>query len=434
MLNLAGTRNLKYFDAQSPAISAEKYFRNLTFPLLQSVSFHYSALCCQFRPLSFLDTHRLTVSAPDCYDPPITNGGTDSTSNGGTNSTVVCYNTSVCPWAVASETNYNKSLSTEEFCASVPTDCCSTDVCPEGCSGGTLLEEELLCVQINPTKCYSNVTFPVLRPDESCTTANCSSKTLQCRSSTPCSPPPTPSSSPCPPEVTDRCSSEYCRWKVCIEDGTADDIRVCDTCRVFPCGRDIQCDKNGKYGNCECEEPDRKRSLLNYPPDEMRQMRATQPFDPPPEGWFYLYDNSSVICAVTRDDECVHEVLLQTAPFSADGTSCTPENDPFNPCEDLLGSNHALRVLIWPVIIFALLGNGIVIFVIVGYVFVIRRMKMDSLVIHLLYLNLAVADFIMGVYLFTIAVVDLDTFGRFFLEDVQWRTGPGCGFAGNCMR
>lgn len=111
---------------------------------------------------------------------------------------------------------------------------------------------------------------------------------------------------------------------------------------------------------------------------------------------------------------------------------CSPEPDAFNPCEDLLGNTDLLRVAIWFVIILALVMNTIVIVVTIGYSFILQRAKQDLFIMHFLYLNLAMADFLMGVYLFTIAVVDLDTLGDFAASAIQWQTGPGCRFAGFC--
>ena len=48
------------------------------------------------------------------------------------------------------------------------------------------------------------------------------------------------------------------------------------------------------------------------------------------------------------------------------------------------------------------------------------------------YFNLAVADFLMGIYLFPIAVQDLRTLGNFSMFDVAWQTEGGCDFAGFC--
>ena len=113
-------------------------------------------------------------------------------------------------------------------------------------------------------------------------------------------------------------------------------------------------------------------------------------------------------------------------------TECSPVPDDFNPCEDLLGDSDVLRAAIWLVIILAFLGNGTVLFVFFTYTIVIRRTKIKFFPMHFLYANLAGADFLMSIYLLTLASVDIDTKGRFSMEDIAWRTGPGCSFAGFC--
>lgn len=111
---------------------------------------------------------------------------------------------------------------------------------------------------------------------------------------------------------------------------------------------------------------------------------------------------------------------------------CTPAEDPFNPCLDLLGTSDGLRAAIWMVCLLALVGNILVFVVFIGYSVIIRRAQQDLFAIHFMYFNLALADFFMGMYLFIIAVVDADTKGSFYLRDIAWRTGHGCGFAGFC--
>jgi hypothetical protein len=118
---------------------------------------------------------------------------------------------------------------------------------------------------------------------------------------------------------------------------------------------------------------------------------------------------------------------LQESP-----TVCSPGEDPFNPCEDLLGEDHVLRSFIWIVIILAFVGNSLVILVFLGYTVIIKRTKVELFVVHFFYFNLAIADFLMGIYLFTIAVQDLRTLGNFSMFDVAWRTEGGCDFAGFC--
>ena len=182
-----------------------------------------------------------------------------------------------------------------------------------------------------------------------------------------------------------------------------------------------------------------------------------------PNGWFYPNPNNmSFICiptnesiptdlpttttpmpststAITATPDPRSPVCL-AKPFSQDGTVkllelltfCSPPEDPFNPCEDLLGEDNVLRSFIWIVIILALVGNSLVIMVFLGYSVITKRTKVELFVVHFFYFNLAIADFLMGIYLFTIAVQDLRTLGNFSMFDIAWRTEGGCDFAGFC--
>ena len=190
---------------------------------------------------------------------------------------------------------------------------------------------------------------------------------------------------------------------------------------------------------------------------------TTEPMLPP---WFYPNpDNTSLACIpVSEIENNMTTIVMMTTtiepstvsigptgpvilpvcspePFSLDGTRlplkpfptvCSPGEDPFNPCEDLLGEDDVLRSFIWIVIILAFFGNFLVILVFLGYTVIIKRTKVELFVVHFFYFNLAVADFIMGIYLFTIAVQDLRTLGNFSMFDVAWRTQGGCDFAGFC--
>ena len=162
-----------------------------------------------------------------------------------------------------------------------------------------------------------------------------------------------------------------------------------------------------------------------------------------PSGWFYPDPNTKdVICmelspepptspTPTPDPTCSDPSSIAML-VKGDLTECLPVPDDFNPCEDLLGDSNFLRAAIWFVIIFALLGNGLILFVFIGHTVIIRRTEIRFFPIHFLYANLALADFLMGLYLLTIASVDAHTLGHFSEDDVEWRTGPGCGFAGFC--
>ncbi|XP_071957217.1 uncharacterized protein [Antedon mediterranea] len=101
---------------------------------------------------------------------------------------------------------------------------------------------------------------------------------------------------------------------------------------------------------------------------------------------------------------------------------CKPMPDPFWPCEQLLGS-LLLRIGVWIVFITAIIGNATVIFVIC-----VSRTKMD--VPRFLVLNLACADFAMGVYIGILAIVDVMTMHEFREHGLHWQRSNGCNGAG----
>ena len=113
-------------------------------------------------------------------------------------------------------------------------------------------------------------------------------------------------------------------------------------------------------------------------------------------------------------------------------TECYPGNDPFNPCFDIL-DDDILRGAIWIVILIAIGGNSLVISVtILHWIYRYRSSRKEPHLLYVLYLNLAMADLFMGIYLLTIAVVDVETKGSYSEEAIAWQTSPGCRFAGFC--
>ena len=85
--------------------------------------------------------------------------------------------------------------------------------------------------------------------------------------------------------------------------------------------------------------------------------------------------------------------------------------------------NKTLQICIWILGILALLGNLLVI--------IWRALdKEENRVQSFLLTNLAVADLLMGVYLLTIAIMDLRWQGEYFKHDIEWRSGIGCRIAG----
>ncbi|KAJ8248251.1 hypothetical protein GJAV_G00240020 [Gymnothorax javanicus] len=101
---------------------------------------------------------------------------------------------------------------------------------------------------------------------------------------------------------------------------------------------------------------------------------------------------------------------------------CTPEADAFNPCEDIIGFSF-LRVAIWFINVLAIAGNLTVLMVLFSSR---RRLTAPCF----LMCHLAFADLCIGVYLLTIAAVDLQTWGDYSRHAIAWQTGPGCGVAG----
>ncbi|BFZ11083.1 hypothetical protein BsWGS_14121 [Bradybaena similaris] len=101
---------------------------------------------------------------------------------------------------------------------------------------------------------------------------------------------------------------------------------------------------------------------------------------------------------------------------------CLPEPDEFSSCEDLM-SNYVLRVSIWVLGIVALCGNFVVI------VWRLRDFR-GGRVHSCLITNLAIGDFLMGVYLIIIASVDTHYRGVYIIHDEAWRKSSLCQFAG----
>ena len=92
------------------------------------------------------------------------------------------------------------------------------------------------------------------------------------------------------------------------------------------------------------------------------------------------------------------------------------------PCEDLFGW-WTLRCGIWIVFLLALLGNSIVVAVLL-----FGRTRID--VPRFLVTNLAFADFFMGIYLGSLAIVDASTLGEFKKYAVSWQTSFICQLTG----
>ncbi len=96
----------------------------------------------------------------------------------------------------------------------------------------------------------------------------------------------------------------------------------------------------------------------------------------------------------------------------------------FSSCEDLI-RKEVLRAFLWIVCLTSLLGNVLSL---------VYRLIWDTSKLKLGYgifvTNLAISDFMMGVYLIIIAIADVVFRGSYMTEDIWWRNSHGCTLAG----
>ncbi|XP_067045213.1 G-protein coupled receptor GRL101-like isoform X2 [Acropora muricata] len=104
------------------------------------------------------------------------------------------------------------------------------------------------------------------------------------------------------------------------------------------------------------------------------------------------------------------------------GPQCDAPKDLFSSCNNLM-ANMTLRLSIWILGSIALFGNA---FVLLWRL----KTKSDNRVHALLLLNLAIADFFMGIYLALIGSVDAFYRGRYFIYNDRWKHSPLCQFSG----
>ncbi len=118
-----------------------------------------------------------------------------------------------------------------------------------------------------------------------------------------------------------------------------------------------------------------------------------------------------------------HFTLCCYAKQSNPGVSCVSKiQDGFSSCDELL-KNTVLKYSIWILGLMAFIGNLIVI--------IWRSVSKDSNRVNsFLLTNLAVADFLMGMYMLIVAYKDRVWDGVYFKHDIPWRASNLCIFAG----
>lgn len=104
--------------------------------------------------------------------------------------------------------------------------------------------------------------------------------------------------------------------------------------------------------------------------------------------------------------------------------TCHAPKDAFSSCSDLMYES-VLRLILWTNGIIAIIGNCTVI---------VYRIFYDQTILHMAYghfvTHLAIADFIMGMYLLTIAIADVYFRGTYAWHETSWRNSIICKLAG----
>ena len=124
---------------------------------------------------------------------------------------------------------------------------------------------------------------------------------------------------------------------------------------------------------------------------------------------------------LTHENTPNSSVPLVTEPPPGD-VICLPERDAYHPCEDIMGAQW-LTVVSLMVGSVALVANLVVVIVMLSSD---RRLNVHRFLMS----NLAFADFCLGLYIFLLVCVSLDTSGDYYNHVKTWQYGAGCKIAG----
>ena len=112
--------------------------------------------------------------------------------------------------------------------------------------------------------------------------------------------------------------------------------------------------------------------------------------------------------------------IVTEPPLST--VTCLPERDAYHPCEDIMGAKW-LTVVSFMVGSVALIANLVVVVVMLSSD---RRLNVH----RFLMCNMAFADFCLGLYIFLLVCVSLNTSGDYYNYVRTWQYGAGCHIAG----
>ena len=142
---------------------------------------------------------------------------------------------------------------------------------------------------------------------------------------------------------------------------------------------------------------------------------------------FYCDENQKFIPQWQRFDG-----IFDCADFSDE---CNSSGRSISSSRELI-KNVPLRVCLWILMLLSLIGNGIVICrTLIDLSNAVQRRLHCSInrvgvCNKIMILNLAISDFLMGIYLFIIAIKSVELSGRYCQLRQEWLTGYQCAFAG----
>ena len=110
-------------------------------------------------------------------------------------------------------------------------------------------------------------------------------------------------------------------------------------------------------------------------------------------------------------------------PYFLTEEQCLPRENEISSCEDLL-RNEVIRPFAWAVGLTAIVSN------LLAFIYRMYDKERLKLGYGIFVSNLAVSDFLMGVYLIIITSADVHYRGNYMMNDDLWRQGWLCQFAG----
>ena len=140
-----------------------------------------------------------------------------------------------------------------------------------------------------------------------------------------------------------------------------------------------------------------------------------------PDGGGFLPVTVTVPDTITHHPSPNGSVVLVKEP-APDEIVCLPGRDPYQPCEDIMGAKW-LTIVSLLVGFIALISNLTVAFVLISSD---RRLNVHRFLMS----NLAFADFCLGLYIFTLVCVSLNTSGEYYNHVKTWQYGAGCQITG----